>query len=67
MDAVRKTNTATLLFIPEKKMTGKMKHTNPMKTCQNEYDCSMDQIITVLNRSAVINPARNFINLWLYF
>lgn len=63
MDAVRKINTATLLFIPEKKMTGKMKHTNPMKTCQNEYACSMDQIITVLNSNAVAVPAINFMSI----
>jgi len=63
MDAVRKINTAALLFIPEKKMTGKMKHTNPMKTCQNEYACSMDQIITVLKSNAVAVPAINFMSI----
>jgi hypothetical protein len=63
MDAVRKINTAALLFIPEKKMTGKMKHTNPMKTCQNEYACSMDQIISVLKSNAVAVPAINFMSI----
>ena len=63
MDAVRKINTAALLFIPEKKMTGKMKHTNPMKTCQNEYACSIDQIITVLKSNAVAVPAINFMSI----
>lgn len=63
MDAVRKINTAALLFIPEKKIIGKMKHTNPMKTCQNEYACSMDQIITVLKSNAVAVPAINFMSI----
>lgn len=63
MDAVRKINTAALLFIPEKKMTGKMKHTNPMKTCQNEYACSVDQIITMLKSNAVAVPAINFMSI----
>lgn len=58
--------TATLFRMPEKKTMGKIAHTNPVNSCQNEYDCSMDQMTTALNKTAVILPINNFMMLLVY-
>jgi hypothetical protein len=64
MDRNRKTE--TLLRSADKKIIGKMEHTNPLKICQKENDSSIDQIITALKKTALITPITNFIALLIY-
>jgi hypothetical protein len=62
----RRIKTATLFRMPEKKTMGKIVLKNPVNSCQNEYDCSMDQMTTILNKTAAILPTNNFMMLLVY-
>lgn len=59
----RNIKTVALFRMPEKKTMGKIAHKNPVSSCQNEYDCSIDQMTTALNKMAVILPMNNFMML----